>query len=380
VAAFDFNAGNVSGIVSDPETRPQLNQLMGWLSGFRNAIVETTGATSSLTPIVPDVGKRDGIQVNGKTFATDDTAGAFGFLADHIVDSLTGISEAAKILIKDFEGAPEELISFARAVGTLDKAVSTDIFANFQKSLEEASLSLSERLDRQRTSVVDLAAAYDGSFASTQQLANATAVYQQSLVQLLAQIESVRQGVAQSFGSAKEQIKFGALTTRDEKELFYGGLVEGAQAKLRGMGAEADPLAIQRQAEIVRRNLINMFNLLSPEERKARRDDFLKNLELSEELANKKLAEARESLKAQDEALREIIKGSMNHAADVITEAAVKIDTSAARMENASKKLSNVNNAPVNISGIMVANEPSMRWLSKEVVKHIRHQEHLEAL
>lgn len=194
----------------------------------------------------------------------------------------------------------------------------SDPFAVYAKSAEEASRTLMGTWAMQGDAIRGLIDTYDGSVASTMKLANATAARYQTEIQLAQQFAQVLESTGAMFENSIRTVKLDGLTN-EEKYSFYD---EEAARYKDLLASVSDPASIALYSEKLNNSIMSGWGLLSDEQKRATKDEYLALLGDADELSAKRIQagqdQVREDRRELGEAIKTAIREAMAEAAEGI--------------------------------------------------------------
>lgn len=179
-----------------------------------------------------------------------------------IIDSLNASTATSEMI--------DRTLDFAAAVQGLSAALEQDPVADALEAVKMASEGSFAALQRSGDAIRDMVADFDGSTDATKNLTAATAAYYKQQVQLLVQIEQVRQAVESMFGDTVRSL---TLTTLDDTGK-YNYLRSEADSLMQQLLTEQDPAKIQALAQRINQDLLDAFGLLDPEQQQQALADY----------------------------------------------------------------------------------------------------------
>lgn len=202
-----------------------------------------------------------------------------------------------------------------------------------------------EAFTRQINDVLAITAAYDGTVASSQALAQATIARRESELALLAEINNVTASVIGRIGDFREELILGGLDQQAQYERFrtqIGDLTE--QLAVAGSAAEVD-----RISEEVDRLSRSAFGVLDEEQRDDVRPELLQFLDTFEELATSRLGEFETGITNTSDFLdtesQRVIWENAGLATENLQAAVANMETATADQSNSSAELSEASTA-----------------------------------
>jgi hypothetical protein len=189
------------------------------------------------------------------------------FLNSIVAETATGAEIQAAIQTATVIKSIMDFVASGNISDALDRqAAVTDLLG---QALERNAAPLNAAID-----------AFDGTAASVQNLAGATAQYYAANVQLIAQIRQVKASLDQLFGDTIRNMQLQTLDPQGK----YDFLQNEASTLFEQMMKSNDAGEIQRLAERINADITQAFGLLSPEEQKAHLAEFIQH---TQEVADK---------------------------------------------------------------------------------------------
>ncbi len=214
-----------------------------------------------------------------------------------------------------------------------------NLAANYADAVDAANDTLFDAAAKQRDSLFELIAAYDGSYEANQQLTQGLAQRYQLELQMLAQIDSVAGSINASFAKSIEQIKLSQMTEAQK----YDYLTDRAEALAAGLAGMSDPAEIQATMDQINSLALQAWNALDPSQQAANSGGFISFFEDVLNEAQTQLDKARENIGDENEAFQNAIGdqvvASMQTAADTQQTAAQTMSQAAENMNNATLTL-----------------------------------------
>jgi hypothetical protein len=200
----------------------------------------------------------------------------------------------------------DNIIATAQAFkGLSDFFKDYDLAADVADYIEAATMSSTEQMSAMGQALRELAAEYDGSLEATEALTLATGEYYSSLVQMLAQIQSLRESIGNMFDNTGESLLLQTLTD-EEKYARYQQQAADLRSQLATANSPEEVEAITRKIN----DLVQAaFGLLSPEEQQAVLAEQLRLLDEVQAEADARLAEIAETIQEEGERTLESING-----------------------------------------------------------------------
>ena len=191
-------------------------------------------------------------------------------------------------LLKALNGTAErlqEVTKYATAFADVQLLGTRDPAADAQTLLQAQSASALDAYHNQAAALRTLISSFDGSADAAVNLATATQDYYKAQVQLLIEIEQVRQAVTGMFGDTARNMKLSTLDNTGKYQFYQD---EAAKLKAQ-LQTETDPEKIKADAEKINADAQAAFNLLDPAQQKAALAQYLKSMDDLTALVNKRL-------------------------------------------------------------------------------------------
>ncbi|HSW83533.1 MAG TPA: hypothetical protein VLH12_08665 [Usitatibacter sp.] len=220
--------------------------------------------------------------------------------------------------------AVENILAVAGAFKQL-----TDLLGDFDpdKIIKDAMRSSTDLFRDQSSALLTLAGNTDMSLASIQNLSQATNTFRQSAAQLIVAFESAKQQIDGMFNDTRRNIQMGGMTDQERYDFLQA---EAARTFQQLQGATS-PEEIQRMSDLVNRDINDAFSLLSPEDQRANRADFISRLDTTNATIQSRLQTLQQQVVTDTkdaltriEALMTAQATSMQKAADTQSNAADK--------------------------------------------------------
>jgi len=197
----------------------------------------------------------------------------------------------------------------------LQTALDRDPQAEALKAYAAANTTLYDKVGLARDSLTDLVSKYDGSTGATNDLAAATNAYRDAQVAVLVQIESLKTGLAGMFEDSIRQLDWAVMDTAQRGDF----LMAEAGKTIGLLQNTTNPTEIEKFSKLINKDLVDAFNLLSPEEQKIQHDAFVQRLADADELVQQRLEASRQEI-GDDNANAQTVLGSIRAAMDVAAE------------------------------------------------------------
>ncbi|MCC6195720.1 MAG: hypothetical protein IT518_14750 [Burkholderiales bacterium] len=223
-----------------------------------------------------------------------------------------GVSDEIDAQIAAFAAS---FAAFSVAVDSLQSALDRDPQAEALKAYAAANTTLYDKVGLARDSLTDLVSQYDGSTGATNDLAAATNAYRNAQVAVLVQIESLKTSLGTMFGDSIRQLDMAILDAGQRGDF----LKNEAEKTIGLLQQTTDPAEIDKFAKLINKDLVDAFNILSPEEQKIQHDAFVKRLEETDDLVQQRLEASRQEI-GDDNANAQVVLGSIRAAMDVAAE------------------------------------------------------------
>lgn len=215
----------------------------------------------------------------------------------------------------------DEIGRFATAYVGLSQLLDTNPVDIALDSVSAAATTNYSRVMDLRSGLTDLVDSYDGSVDSTEQLYAATLNYVQAQVQALTEIEKMRVSLSDMFGEAHNTLEQFFWTNQQKADKLMADANE-YQALL---NKTLDPTLIDKYAKLIKDDLMQAFQLLSPEQQKAQQAGFLQRIDEADALVKARLDASRDSItqSGKDQmSIMSAIRDALNAAAASMVQAA----------------------------------------------------------
>ncbi len=242
-------------------------------------------------------------------------------LPEDVGDTLLDVLSAGVLTV-------EEIGRFAAAYVGLQQVLAVDPVAEALDAISAASTTNYGRVMQLRGGLEELLESYDGSVDGTERLYAATMDYVKAQIIAIAEIENMKATLSDLFGEARTTIEQ-FFWTNDQKA---AKLIADATKYQELLNNTLDPTLIDKYAKLVQQDLMQAFQLLSPEQQAAQQSSFLQRLEAADKLVQERLEASKNSITQQGtdqksimEAIRDALNAaaaSMIKAADAMTNAA----------------------------------------------------------
>lgn len=192
----------------------------------------------------------------------------------------------------------ERVGAFGNAFATLQDAMNADPLDDALEAIAAQTSGAYGAFDRAGLALQALMDGFDGTTAAANQLTGATGAYYSAQVQLLAQLEMVKQaltGPEGLFAGTIRNIRMSVLDDAGRLD-FLRAETEGLRGRL--LDAK-DPGEIQRLAELINANINQAFALLTPEEQLANAQGYIDQLDAFNAQVAARLTELQESTQQQ---------------------------------------------------------------------------------
>jgi len=231
----------------------------------------------------------------------------------------------------------DDVVAFAQAFnGLLDLFKDTDILTAGVDAFDRATMGMVGSIANAGWELRDLAGKFDGTTESTEALAAATAAYKQAAIEMVAQIQSIRVGLHESFGNLGDQLRITMLGNKDDDgDALYKFYQERADQLREQLKTETDPMEIARIVGQIQQYTTSAFNLLDPKEQEDMLQTFLDNLADVEELADQRLEDIQETIADAAKTTLDDIATMLNK---FIEDLGKKNDDTAQKQDNAAEK------------------------------------------
>lgn len=255
--------------------------------------------------------------------------------------------EFADLIDMDAAGSIEDMVAQLNALKTLSDFIASDSLADHIQAVNNAALTMRDRMRGSTDSMLDMIAAYDGSIDATQQLAGATAARYQAEMQYLAQIGSMQQSVNDMLQGSIDNILLSVMDTGEQYE-HYTQRAEGLAAALETM---TDPEQISDITKQIDRLTGQAYALLDEQQRQEVSGEFVDFLGGVMDVANERLEAARSEAVSSSQMIRDAMFEAINAAGSRLQGAA---DSAGGALVSASSAIAGaaslINGAAGNIS------------------------------
>lgn len=192
----------------------------------------------------------------------------------------------------------DDVTSFAQAFSDLlGLFKDTDVMTAGIDAFDRATMGMVGSIANAGWSLREMVDEFDGTTESAEALAAATAQYKEAAIAMVAQIQSIREGLAQSFANFGDQLRITALGNKDDGgTALYKFYQERADQLREQLKTEQDPEAIARIVQQIQQYSGAAFNLLTPEQQEAQLQHFLDNMAEVQRLADERLADIQETI------------------------------------------------------------------------------------
>jgi hypothetical protein len=255
-------------------------------------------------------------------------------------------TELRETLIAALDGTvemSEQVIAFAAAYSLLQDVMNRDPVEDALNAIAEASDSAYTALMKQADAFGELITAYDGSTEASTEIAEATAAYYASLVNVIAGIRQLGQSIEQMFAGTIEDMTLETLTD-DEKKLYYQGQIAGLYSQLSGA---TDPAEIERITRQINDYMRAAFGLLTPDEQVNLLQQYADYARQVSELAQERLVLAEGGAQARADALFLQLRDVMTSAANDFAKAALDQKSAATEAKSAANTMLQAANTPL---------------------------------
>lgn len=216
------------------------------------------------------------------------------------IDSMGGLEkvpERLRAAFQNFTGDEAELDRLVKFINTFrqaTEALNADIGKIADERIAAEGRSLYENYIEQGRVLRELIPNLDDSQESLERLTQATVAYRETQISLLVEIERVRRALGEMFNETRRTLEFSVLDQQGK----YNFLQTEADRLRDIIATSLDPAEIQRNAQLVNRNILDAFNLLSEQDRQSQLPAFLQRLAEFERLVQDRLAAARGTITA----------------------------------------------------------------------------------
>ncbi len=210
---------------------------------------------------------------------------------------LEKIPERLRSAFENFTGDEAELdrlVKFITVFKQATEALNADIGKIADERIAAEGRSLYENYIEQGRVLRELIPNLDESQESLERLTQATVAYRETQISLLVEIEKVKRALGEMFSETRRTLEFSILDQQGK----YNFLQKEADRLRDIISTSLDPAEIQRNAQLVNRNILDAFNLLSEQDRQAQLPNFLLRLSEFERLVQDRLALARGTITA----------------------------------------------------------------------------------
>lgn len=211
----------------------------------------------------------------------------------------------------------EKTTAMGRALLSLGSLLDRRPVDDYAEAVKNAGMTLLEQRTKQKSSLLSIVSAYDGSISATQRLLAATADRYELEMQYLAQIDSVRKTMTTSFEGTIENFKKSKMAP-DELYDYILSKIAGDRAALTGA---TDPEKINEIMSRINASANEAFNIQS-DDKNARADALTAILQSVLATGTAKLDAAKSLATTQFDGLVEIVEYKMGRVADVMERAA----------------------------------------------------------
>ena len=215
----------------------------------------------------------------------DDTAQSLPYLAD----AIRGLGEAGAEI--------PELMTFTDALVAIGSSLDTTPLEAYQIALERSNRSMLDQLSDAQSSIMQMIADFDGSAASTQQLAQSIVQYKDAATQAAAVIAQMQAAIQSSVDSSIERIRLDVMSQEERGRYF---LQQAEQIK-QALSEATNPEQIASLFERFEQYTEAAWQTLTDEQKKQQRDIFIDMLQEGGDIANARLDQATEILSQQFE-------------------------------------------------------------------------------
>lgn len=166
--------------------------------------------------------------------------------------------------------------AFWEASGKVQDALDRDPKGEAMSAYADAHRSVYEKVALARSALSDLTAGYDGSTEMTNQLATATNAYRDAQVAALTQVYALRDallGPDGLFAQTEHTLDWALMSKTDQTNW----LINEAKATVDLLKTTTDPAKLQELSQLINKDLVQAFNMMSPDEQKAQHD-YLKGI------------------------------------------------------------------------------------------------------
>lgn len=243
----------------------------------------------------------------------------------------------------------DRVVAFAAAFRDLTEYLAgVDLASDVSEALARANETSVDALGRMASELRSLGAEFDGSTDSLQALGSATVEYRQVLVQLLAQIEQLRESIHGTLENTREDIRT-SLMSDEELYGYYSGRAQDLRQQLATASSPEQVASLVSQInDYIQRayELSGNFEM-ADEQRRALQEEQIRLLNELEQEANSRLSDISETIRDAGEQtladMRTLLTDFVNQltagTADIKTAATLGSDAAATQLTAANINL-----------------------------------------
>lgn len=280
------------------------------------------------------------------------------FLQQRYATAFDSINKSVADTIRTFNGTADELLTFiqdfivmneaVKAAQAAAKAAASDTADAVAAIMEEQSNNVLYAYRAQMKASKDLLAiAPDGADAL-----GAVVTGMQSLrsaaIQLAVQITQVKAAIDSMFSDTMRSISMSTMTKEEQYKFLQD---ESAQLLMKAL-TSTDPMEVQRLAEKINSDVMAAWNLLTPEQQAAMKDEQLKQLEETNRVLNARVTEI--GATKQDDYIKRM--DELSKKLDEVVSA--QLDAAAKQNDAADKQLDAADKSPKTVDINFTANVP----------------------
>lgn len=180
------------------------------------------------------------------------------------ISAIVHLIDAASASVEDIDA----ILKLADAFSTLLEALAP---VDVGSVIADAGRTAYEAFTMQGDALLELADSSTLTTESLQTLTQSAGAFRQAAVQLIAQLEAVKNSIKSMFADTYEQIFLSGLTP-EQQYAYWQGVATNAQTQLQ---TATDPAQIQQLAQTINRAIGQAWGLLTPEQQTALRGQFL---------------------------------------------------------------------------------------------------------
>jgi hypothetical protein len=233
------------------------------------------------------------------------------------------------------EQAIDDALSLAQTFSGILQEGQRNFVQDAQDLYTASTRTSREALQAQGQSLITLANQFDGSAQAATNLATAQHAYYQSLVQLLAGIQQMKHDLDSMFAQTRQHIETAGLSP-DETFQYLQNQADNLYQQLLHA---TSPDQVQDLARRINEDYNQAFDLLSPEQQAAHRQEFLDHEDMLANTVHDKLDEIGQAIAAEASAPFTAVADKLGEAANDIKEAAAAQKDAAAALSDAANHL-----------------------------------------